>query len=63
MAWQSESSSCECDLLSGVDAAAAFDFIVSNPPYVSEAEYENLPRDVKCFEPREALLAGPREPK
>ena len=50
----------QCDLLSGVDAAATFDFIVSNPPYVSAAEYEKLPRDVKCFEPREALLAGPK---
>ncbi len=48
------------DLLSGVDAATTFDFIVSNPPYVSEAEYEKLPRDVKCFEPREALVAGPK---
>jgi release factor glutamine methyltransferase len=47
-------------LLSGVDAAGTFDFIVSNPPYVSAAEYEKLPRDVKCFEPREALLAGPK---
>jgi release factor glutamine methyltransferase len=48
----------ECDLLSGVVAAATFDFVVSNPPYVSAAEYEKLPRDVKCYEPREALLAG-----
>lgn len=50
----------QCDLLSGADAATTFDFIVSNPPYVSAAEYEKLPRDVKCFEPREALLAGPK---
>ena len=50
----------ECDLLAGVEAEPAFDFIVSNPPYVSAAEYEKLPRDVKHFEPREALLAGPK---
>ncbi len=50
----------QCDLLSGIDAAATFDFIVSNPPYVSTAEYETLPRDVKNYEPREALLAGPK---
>jgi release factor glutamine methyltransferase len=50
----------ECDLLAGVEEKAAFDFIVSNPPYVSAAEYEKLPRDVKGFEPREALLAGPK---
>jgi release factor glutamine methyltransferase len=43
-----------------VEAAATFDFIVSNPPYVSAAEYEKLPRDVRNFEPREALLSGPK---
>ncbi len=50
----------ECDLLSGTAAELKFDFIVSNPPYVSTAEYDKLPRDVKDFEPREALLAGPK---
>ncbi len=50
----------ECDLLSRVATETQFDFIVSNPPYISTAEYEKLPRDVKNFEPREALLAGPR---
>ena len=50
----------ECDLLAGTAAEPAFDFIVSNPPYVSAAEFEKLPRDVKNFEPREALLAGPK---
>ncbi len=50
----------ECDLLAGIGVEPRFDFIVSNPPYVSAAEYEKLPRDVKNFEPREALLAGPK---
>jgi release factor glutamine methyltransferase len=35
-----------------------FDFIVSNPPYISRAEWEVLPPDVRDFEPRRALLAG-----
>jgi release factor glutamine methyltransferase len=35
-----------------------FDFIVSNPPYLSRAEWESLPPDVREFEPRRALLAG-----
>jgi release factor glutamine methyltransferase len=35
-----------------------FDFVVSNPPYVSRAEWEELPADVRDFEPRRALLAG-----
>jgi release factor glutamine methyltransferase len=47
----------EGDLLAGVDRQ--LDIIVSNPPYVSEAEYEQLDRDVREFEPRQALVAGP----
>lgn len=35
-----------------------FDLIVSNPPYVSSAEWESLSEEVKR-EPREALVAGP----
>ena len=31
---------------------------VSNPPYISSEEYEKLPREVKDFEPYEALHAG-----
>ncbi len=34
-----------------------FDFIVSNPPYISEEEYGKLSREVKK-EPVEALIAG-----
>jgi release factor glutamine methyltransferase len=35
------------------------ELIVANLPYVSEGEYAALPPDVRLFEPREALLAGP----
>lgn len=35
-----------------------FDLIVSNPPYVSDAEYENLDAKVKNYEPKLALAAG-----
>jgi release factor glutamine methyltransferase len=35
-----------------------FDLIVSNPPYVSAAEFENLDKNVKDYEPRLALFAG-----
>lgn len=35
-----------------------FDIIVSNPPYISENEYENLEKDVKDFEPKLALVAN-----
>ncbi len=48
------------DLLAGLPAAARFDLIASNPPYVSDSEYAALDRDVKNFEPRLALVAGPQ---
>lgn len=35
-----------------------FDVIVSNPPYVSDSEYELLPPNVKNYEPRSALWGG-----
>jgi release factor glutamine methyltransferase len=35
-----------------------FDIIVSNPPYISEDEFESLPMGVRDFEPRSALVAG-----
>ncbi len=34
------------------------DAIVSNPPYLTEAEYESLDPSVRAWEPREALVAG-----
>jgi release factor glutamine methyltransferase len=35
-----------------------FECIVSNPPYLSEREFASLMRDVREFEPRNALVAG-----
>ncbi|NOY59334.1 MAG: peptide chain release factor N(5)-glutamine methyltransferase, partial [Calditrichaeota bacterium] len=35
-----------------------FDLILSNPPYISDAEFENLPREIREFEPHQALLGG-----
>jgi release factor glutamine methyltransferase len=35
-----------------------FDIIVSNPPYISEEEYDHLPSEIREFEPRSALCAG-----
>jgi release factor glutamine methyltransferase len=46
------------DLLTG--APQPFDLVVSNPPYVREDEFDKLPPDVREFEPRGALVAGPR---
>lgn len=36
-----------------------FDYIVSNPPYVSDAEYEVLDANVRDYEPASALRGGP----
>ncbi len=45
------------DLFEGTQGS--FDIICSNPPYISEAEYETLAGEVRIYEPREALVAGP----
>jgi len=45
------------DLLAGL--ARDFDFIVSNPPYVGESEEDEVQLEVRKFEPREAVFAGP----
>jgi release factor glutamine methyltransferase len=35
-----------------------FDVIASNPPYVSQVEFDALPDEIKRYEPQSALLAG-----
>jgi release factor glutamine methyltransferase len=40
------------------NSSGPFDFILSNPPYVTEAEYENLAPEVREYEPVQALAAG-----
>jgi release factor glutamine methyltransferase len=35
-----------------------FDFILSNPPYVTEREYQSLAPEVREYEPATALVAG-----
>ena len=36
-----------------------FDFVVSNPPYVGESEADQVQLEVRKFEPRHAVFAGP----
>ncbi|MGI6198579.1 MAG: peptide chain release factor N(5)-glutamine methyltransferase [Candidatus Cloacimonadaceae bacterium] len=46
----------QCDLFP--DNGLGYDLIVSNPPYVSQAEYEDLEAVVKDNEPASALISG-----
>lgn len=49
----------ESDLLSELpDDIAGFDLIVSNPPYISLRDIENVSRETFLHEPRIALFAG-----
>ena len=44
--------------LTSVLASGSADLVVSNPPYISAAEYEALAPEVRRFEPRLALESG-----
>jgi release factor glutamine methyltransferase len=52
------------DLLEGMGAGRSsptdFDLVVSNPPYVGESEADQVQLEVRKFEPRHAVFAGPR---
>jgi release factor glutamine methyltransferase len=50
----------ESDLFARVPKERKFDFVVSNPPYITTAEMAELDRDVRDFEPHTALEAGPK---
>ena len=47
----------QADLLEGL--GSDFDFVVSNPPYVGEAEADSVQLEVRKFEPCDAVFAGP----
>jgi release factor glutamine methyltransferase len=47
-----------CDLMSAF-ASRSMDLIVSNPPYVPLSEAAGLQREVRDWEPRQALFGGP----
>ncbi len=46
------------DLLDGF-SPHSFDYVVSNPPYVGESEEDSVQLEVRQFEPRNAVFAGP----
>jgi release factor glutamine methyltransferase len=43
----------------GEGLAGPFDVIVSNPPYVAEGDWDGLQPEIRDFEPKAALVAGP----
>ena len=47
----------QTDLLEGL--SGRFDIVVSNPPYVGELEEDAVQLEVRKFEPRAAVFAGP----
>lgn len=47
------------DLFAPLPAGSAFDVVVSNPPYVTPAEFATLAPEVRDHEPRAALDGGP----
>jgi release factor glutamine methyltransferase len=48
----------QTDLLEGLEPGG-FDLVVSNPPYVGESEEDQVQLEVRKFEPRSAVFAGP----
>lgn len=48
----------EADLLDG-QPETSLDLVISNPPYVSASEWQDLEPELRDFEPRRALVAGP----
>ncbi len=47
----------ESDFYSKIPVEQKFDLIVSNPPYISDKEWDNLPQNVRLWEDYKALVA------
>jgi release factor glutamine methyltransferase len=53
-----------CDILPEDDSEwtinnkGKIDLVISNPPYISESGFLDLPREIREYEPKEALAAG-----
>lgn len=46
------------DLLEALPSSIKVDAVVSNPPYIASGEIGTLPKEVRDFEPMQALVAG-----
>ncbi len=49
----------QSNLFEAIDADNQYDFIVCNLPYITEGDYDALPKHIKDYEPKSALFAGP----
>jgi release factor glutamine methyltransferase len=47
------------DALAGAAIEGKVDLVVSNPPYVADADWDSLAPEIRLYEPKTALLAGP----
>jgi release factor glutamine methyltransferase len=48
----------QADLLEGLNLSN-LDFVVANPPYVGDSEEDQVQLEVRKYEPRDAVFAGP----
>jgi release factor glutamine methyltransferase len=46
-------------LIADLIVGGPYDLLVSNPPYVREAEWGELQPEITLYEPRDALIGGP----
>ena len=44
-----------CDILDKLDK---YDIVISNPPYISELDYQKISKEIKIYEPKIALMAS-----
>ncbi|MGH2574202.1 MAG: peptide chain release factor N(5)-glutamine methyltransferase [Ignavibacteria bacterium] len=43
------------DLFKDLTSFEGYNFVISNPPYIASDEFDNLPDEIKLYEPRSAL--------
>jgi len=46
-------------LIADLVVGGPYDIVVSNPPYVRDADWAGLPPEISLYEPEDALLGGP----
>ncbi|MBI1869830.1 MAG: peptide chain release factor N(5)-glutamine methyltransferase [Chlamydiae bacterium] len=54
----SQIETSQADFTKELFCSKPFDLVVSNPPYVAKEDWNDLPREVRFFEPRIALWGG-----